>query len=68
MHLLVADDSVVPLHRFGPMVAVCGEVVTEPGATAGADPAYCDECVREALRWSLLAAARPGAVLTGIDQ
>ena len=29
VHLLPADDSVVLQHRFGPFIALCGELVDE---------------------------------------
>lgn len=53
VHLLAADDDVVAQHRFGPLIALCGELVDEPGNLGGGDTRYCGRCATEAMRWSV---------------
>ena len=50
VHLLAVDDDVVARHRFGPLIALCGEEVDEPGTLVGDDTRYCVSCATEALR------------------
>jgi hypothetical protein len=53
VHLLAADDDVVARHRFGALIALCGEMVDEPGTLGGEDTRYCVNCATEAVRWSV---------------
>ncbi len=76
-HLLTADDDLAHPYGgfYGGLVAVCGEAMTRsglrpscypPGESAGRDPRYCPECVREAARWSAEAGDRASGAVNNL--